>query len=138
MTPKEQLNLLAIFHYVVGGLHALFGSFGLIHLTMGLCMLFGGFGSMVQTNPANEPPAFIGLFFAIFGAVFVLFGWSLGLLTIISGRKIAQRKARKFSIVMGAINCAMFPFGTTLGVFTLILLSSAKGIQEYSEPPITA
>ncbi|MBN8711180.1 MAG: hypothetical protein BGO12_16930 [Verrucomicrobia bacterium 61-8] len=138
MTPKEQLNLLAIFHYVVGGLHALFGSFGLIHFTIGLCMLFGGFGSMSQTHPGSEPPAFIGLFFAIFGAVFVLFGWTLGALTILSGRKIAQRRARKFSVVMGAINCAMFPFGTTLGVFTLILLNRREADLEYGALPASA
>jgi len=137
MTLKEQLNLLSIFHYVVGGLHALFGSFGLIHFTIGLCVLFGGFGSMAQTPPGNEPPAFIGLFFAIFGAVFVLLGWTLGTLTILSGRRIAQRRARKFSIVIGAINCAMFPFGTTLGVFTLILLTRDPVVREYGEIPVS-
>lgn len=138
MSPREQLNLLTIFHYVVGGLHALFGSFGLIHFTIGLCMLFGGFGSIAPTSPGHEPPMFIGLFFTIFGAGFVLFGWTLGALTILSGRRIAQRRTRKFSVVIGAINCAMFPFGTTLGVFTLILLNRREADLEYGEIPASA
>ncbi len=135
MTPKEQLNLLAIFHYVVGGLHALFGSFGLFYLAVGLFIVLGGFANMPHSNAESAPPAFIGIIPVIFGAVFVFIGWSLALVTIISGRKIAQRKSRKFSIVVGAINCAIFPFGTTLGVFTLIQLVSAQGEREYGEIP---
>lgn len=135
MSPKEQLNLLAIFHYVVGGLHALFGSLGLFYVAFGLFIVLGGFANMPHSNTESLPPAFIGFFPVAFGAVFVLIGWSLALLTIISGRKIAQRKSRKFSIAVGAINCAIFPFGTALGVFTLIQLVSAQGEREYSEIP---
>jgi len=138
MTPKEQLNLLAIFHYVVGGLHALFGSFGLFYVAFGLFIVLGGFSNMPHSNAESAPPAFFGVIPVVFGVVFVLIGWSLALLTIISGRRIARRKSRKFSIVVGAINCAIFPFGTALGVFTLILLVSAAGEREYEGFPASA
>lgn len=35
MSRNEQIRILSIFHYVVGALHALFGSFGLIHFSSG-------------------------------------------------------------------------------------------------------
>jgi hypothetical protein len=54
-------------------------------------------------------------------AVFV--GWTLGILTIVSGRLISLRRRRTFSLVVAGINCASFPFGTVLGVFTFIVLA---------------
>ena len=138
MTKPEQLDLLSIFHYIVGALHALFGSIGLIHFFIGCSFL---------RNPAawgaphqSPPPAGLGWFFALFGAVFVLSGWVLGIATALSGRFIAKRRHRKFSIVVGAINCAVVPFGTALGVFDIILLSGedAKSIYAAGEktPPL--
>ena len=122
MSRDEQLRILSIFHYVVGGMHALFGSFGLIHFIIGISFLANpsAWGGHSQT----APPAWFGLIFAVLGGGFVLVGWTLGVLTIISGRFIAARKNRKFSIVVGAINCAMMPLGTALGVFDIILLTN--------------
>ncbi len=130
MNLVEQLRLLGIFHYVAGGLHFLFGSLGLIHLSIGLGLMMGS-KDLIGAGTAPFPPMF-GLLFAVAGGTFVLFGWTLGILTIASGRCIAARKKRTFSIVMGAINCAMVPFGTALGVFTLILLTKDETIQLYS------
>lgn len=96
-------------------------------------MLFGGAG--MSSNTDGPTPAFIGLFFALFGGIFVLCGWALGFLTILSGRYIAQRKKRTFSLVMGGVNCAMVPFGTVIGVFDLVLLTNSEVIKEY--PPAT-
>lgn len=135
MTTSEQLRVLSIGHYVVGGLHALFGCFGLIHFSLGLMMFFGDLGTGSGSNP--PAPAFIGLFFALFGGIFVLFGWVLGFLTILSGRYIAQRRNRTFSIAMGAVNCTMVPFGTVIGVFDIVLLTKAEVIKEYP-PTITS
>jgi uncharacterized membrane protein YdjX (TVP38/TMEM64 family) len=47
---EQHLQLLAIFHYVVRELTAFFPCFPLIHLTIGLAMVFGGF-------PGNQPPS---------------------------------------------------------------------------------
>lgn len=138
MNLLEQLRLLSIFHYVVGGLHMLFGSFGLIHFSIGLAFMMGSkdfFGS-----GSAAPPPWFGLLFATIGGGFVLFGWTIGILTILSGRYIAARKKRTFSIVMAAINCALLPFGTVLGVFDLIVLTKDETMQLYARnglnPPI--
>ena len=122
MSRDEQLRILSIFHYVVGGMHAFFGSFGLIHFFIGISFLANP--SAWGGHSQAAPPAWFGLIFAVLGGGFVLFGWTLGLVTILSGRLIAGRKNRKFSIVVGAINCAMMPLGTALGVFDIILLTN--------------
>lgn len=135
MNLSEQLRLLSIFHYVVGGLHALFGSFGLIHLTIGI-----GFLMAPKGGSPNAPPEWFGLVFAVIGGLFVLCGWTLGALTVYSGRCIAKRRKRTFSVVMAAINCAMVPMGTVLGVFTIIVLTKDETRVVYGErlepPPL--
>ncbi len=130
MNLSEQLRILSIFHYVVGGLHALIGSFGLIHFSLGLMFMMD---PKFLPSSSGGPPFWIGLLFAAVGGSFVLFGWVLGFLTILSGRYIAARKKRAFSIVMGAINCAMVPVGTVLGVFDIILLSKEETKRLYGE-----
>lgn len=131
MNLTEQLRILSIFHYVVGGLHALFGSIGLFHFFMGLAFMLTPKSSW--SGSGGPPPEWFGLLFAILGAGFVIFGWTLGILTALSGRYIAARKHRTFSIVMGAINCAMLPFGTVLGVFDILLLTKEEARKLYGE-----
>jgi hypothetical protein len=88
LNPQEEqhLQLLAIFHYIVGGLTAFLACLPLIHLTIGLVMVFGGFSG----NQA--PPAFVGWLFIILGGGFFLVGQSLAICIIIAGRFLAQRK----------------------------------------------
>jgi len=116
-------RLLAIFHYVVGGLTAFFACFPLIHLTIGLAMVFGGF-------PGNQPPPpqFVGWLFIILGGGFFIVGQTLAICIIIAGRFLARRKHYLFVFVVACCECLFMPFGTILGVFTIILLSreSAK------------
>ena len=119
LTPQEEqhLQLLAIFHYIVGGLTAFLACFPLIHLTIGLVMVFGGFSS----NQA--PPAFVGWLFIILGGGFFLVGQSLAICIIIAGRFLAQRRRYPFVFVVACCECLFMPFGTVLGVFTIVVLS---------------
>ena len=119
LTPQEEqhLQLLGIFHYIVGGLTAFLACFPLIHLTIGLVMVFGGFSS----NQA--PPAFVGWLFIILGGGFFLVGQSLAICIIIAGRFLAQRRRYPFVFVVACCECLFMPFGTVLGVFTIVVLS---------------
>jgi len=115
---EQHLQLLAIFHYIVGGLAAFFACFPLIHLTIGLVMVFGGFSG----NQA-PPPQFVGWLFIILGGGFFIVGQTLAICIIIAGRFLARRKHYLFVFVVACCECLFMPFGTILGVFTIILLS---------------
>jgi len=65
---EQHVQLLAIFHYIVGGLTALFACFPLVHLIIGLVMVFGGFSG------SQAPPAFVGWLFIVLGGGFFLWG----------------------------------------------------------------
>ncbi len=117
MTEDENhLDLLAVFHWVVGGLTALFACFPLIHVGLGLAMVFG------KLDGKNPPPAWIGWFFVVFGGMAVLCGWTAAIAIITAGRKLKRRKSWMYCVVIGALECALMPFGTILGVFTIIVL----------------
>ena len=117
---KRNIRLLAIFHYVMGGLTALFACIPFIHLFIGIAVLTKG----LAKNPSGGPsPELVGLFFIAIAGLLILAGWTLAVLMIIAGRKLSKFKSRTFCLVIGAIECAIIPIGTILGVFTLILLT---------------
>lgn len=119
----EHLRLLSIFHYVVGAMIALFSCIPIFHLMIGISFLTGDF-----PNPPNQPnqPEFpikmFGLMFTIIPLLFILGGWAFAICTIIAGRKLSNRQGYTFCFVVACIMCAIMPFGTVLGVFTIIVL----------------
>ena len=131
---EEHLNLLATFHYVVGGLGALFACIPLIHVAIGIAMVANP-SFFTEGQKGQPPPAWFGYFFIVLGGMFVLFGWAAAICTIISGRYLARRKKRMFSFVMAALLCMFMPFGTVLGIFTIIVLSKESVQRLYGIPP---
>jgi hypothetical protein len=127
---KQHLRLLSIFHYIVGAMTALFACFPLIHLAIGIAILCGAF------DGKDAPPRFLGLFFIIFSSVFILCGWALAVCMIIAGRNLARYRARTYCLVLAAIECIFMPFGTVLGVFTILVLmkDSVKELFAASRP----
>ena len=118
---EQHLRLLSIFHYVVGGLAALLSCFPLIHVALGLMMIYAP--QSMSNKPGDVPPAFVGWLFVGMGAGFVLAGMAVATCIVFGGRFIARRRRYWFVFVLGCFQCAMFPFGTVLGVFTIIVLS---------------
>jgi len=118
----EQLNLLAIFHYVVAGLAALFAFFPLLYTTVGVIFIFAA-----RHGPAKPgedlPPEVLGWIFAVLGSLLFLMGIAMAICILIAGRSLALRKRYSFAFVMACIECLFIPFGTILGVFAIVVLS---------------
>ena len=122
----EHLRLLSIFHYVAGGLLAFFGCFPIIHIVVGILMVRG----TLQTNP----PTPAGYVFILIGSCMVLTAWGLAICLFVSGRFLKERRHYMFSMVIAAISCLQIPFGTILGVFTIIVLSRPSVKMIYGRP----
>jgi len=118
----EHLNLLSIFHYVVAGLAAFFSFFPLIYTAIGVTFIF--VARHGTAKPGEElPPEFLGWVFAVLGSGLFLIGIAMAICILIAGRSLALRKRYSFALVMACIECLFVPFGTILGVFTIIVLS---------------
>lgn len=111
---EEHLKLLSVFHYVVGGITGFFAFFPLIHLVMGIAILVGAMD--------GDAPAFLGLMLVVFPLFAIAAGWTLAICLIVAGQRLAKRRHYTFCLVVAAISCILMPYGTILGVFTIIVL----------------
>jgi hypothetical protein len=121
----EHLRLLSVFHYVVAGIGAVFSCFPVFHLGFGLAMLFApGVFENSQHGQHNDPQVLriVGGVLTAFAATFILVGWAISFCVFLAGRYLAWRRRYVFCLVMAGILCMMMPFGTVLGVFTIIVL----------------
>jgi hypothetical protein len=118
----EHLRLLAIFHYVVAGLATLFSLFPLIYTTVGAIFIF--VARHGTPKPGEElPPEFLGWIFVGIGSFLFLLGIAMAICILIAGRSLALRKRYSFALVVACVECLFVPFGTILGVFTIVALS---------------
>ena len=131
MNGKNNSNLqaLEICHYIWGGLICLMGLFPLIYVAFGIAFVSDVFGTSTQ----GGPPAEFGYFFIAIGLFVTAIAQTVGILNIFSGRNIRQRRGKILTMVLAGLNCFSVPFGTILGVFTLVILSQEDVAREYSE-----
>jgi hypothetical protein len=130
---SEHLKLLSIFHYIKGALTILASSFFIFHF------IFFAIFSKLAASPefAGEefgsefPFAIFTVLIILFGA-FILLGIIFGILQIMSGVFIKKRKNRIFSFIIAIIELIFMPYGTILGVLTIIVLQreSVKNVYE--------
>jgi len=117
----EQLNLLAIFHYVVAGLAVLFSFFPLLYTAVGITFIF--VARHGTAKPGEElPPEFLGWIFAVLGFVLFVIGIAIAICIFTAGQSLALCNRYSFALVFACIECLFVPFGTILGVFTIIVL----------------
>lgn len=118
---SEHVKLLSIFHFIFAGLALVGIAFLFLHY-FAMNAVFSN-PALWKSQPGAGPPP--QEFFAIFRWFYVVFGILLvvgGLANVLSGLFLRQRKHRIFSLIVGGLNCLQVPFGTALGVFTIIVL----------------
>ncbi len=133
IVDDEHIKLLSIFHFVIAGLAFCGIAFLILHYFM---------MSTVFSNPdiwksqKDAPPlpkdllkAFVW-FYIFLGLIFGV----AGTLNCLSGLFLHKRRHRIFSIVVGGLNCLQIPFGTLLGVFTILVLSRNSVREKYAVP----
>jgi hypothetical protein len=129
---EKTLQTLSTFHYVVAALLALFSCVFIAYIAIGVSMLVAPDGW--ATNGAHEQhgtpvPTGVGVFFVAMGGFAVLLGWTMAALTAFAGRCLTRRRRYTFCLVIAGLLCLWMPFGTILGVFTLVTMS---------KPPVRA
>src|SRR4029077_18396969 len=121
----------------VAGFGALLSFFLLLFITGGALFIFCARGGNRETG-GDFSPVFLGWIFAVLGTLLFLIGIAMAICILIAGRSIALCKRYSFVLVMACIECLFIPFGTILGVFTIVVLSreSVRGL--FSTAPVQA
>jgi hypothetical protein len=65
-----------------------------------------------------------------------LFSFVFALFIFLAGRALAKRRRYWFAFVIACIECIFLPFGTILGVFTIIVLSRESTKQLFEPSPV--
>jgi hypothetical protein len=122
----QHVNTLGILWIVYGVLAGIVG--------LGLLVFANFFGTWLQAQETPMPPfirpmlGFIGVVFVIAGLVRVITGWAL---------YSRQSWGRILALVVGILTIinfpADFPFGTTIGIYTLWVLMSHGADQQYHQ-----
>jgi hypothetical protein len=117
----EHLRLLRLGYLIGGAANAVWALFPLIHITIGLFMLFASRSFPVK---ANDPdPKFFGIMFIAFGTTLSLVFGVNAVLKLLTARAIRNRQSRTFCLIVAAITTFGIPYGTALGVSTFMVLS---------------
>jgi uncharacterized protein YggT (Ycf19 family) len=74
-------------------------------------------------NNQQQPPAVLGWIFAMLCALFFFTGLVIAICILIAGRSLARQRRYWFAFIVACIERLFIPFGTILGVFTIIVLS---------------
>jgi len=134
MTQDEDyLRLLSIFHYVVAGFAALFACFPIIHLVIGIVFIVA---PHKLDDKGEPPPAWFGWLFVIIASILITVGWIFAGFVFATARFLARRRRYMFCLVMAGIECLFMPFGTVLGIFTIVVLmrDSVKQLFTANQP----
>ncbi|MFZ1686481.1 MAG: hypothetical protein WAU70_03605 [Flavobacteriales bacterium] len=127
---KNNLRTLEILQYV-------YGAFQLLGALI-VFLIFNSLGAFLQSDfiaqesHGDQAPAIVGGVMSGMGWAISLFVLLFGILNILSGRYVGQRRNRTFSMVIAGIDCLKIPFGTALGIFALIELSKEDVKRLYS------
>lgn len=117
------LKLLAIFHFVRAGFSLIGLGFIVLHFAI-MHTLFSNpeFFANAHNPP---PPEFFKLFTGIMKVFYVIAGGFIVAsfaANLAAGFCLLKRQARVFSLIVAGLNCLSIPLGTTLGVFTIVVL----------------
>jgi hypothetical protein len=122
---EEHLRLLSLFHYIAGGI-TLFISliilFEFILLLIFWESLMQGYNQHRFTGNHELDTTFLAIFFYLM-LIIMLIVITFGILEILSARFIKLRKHRIFSFIIAILNLLSIPYGTILGIMTIIVLS---------------
>ena len=117
----KYLKILSILHYVYGGISVVFSLLPLIYIGIGILAL------CVAPGDANgEVPKVFACFLIALGAVVMIMGLTVSALIIFAGRSLSKRKRWIFCFVVACLECIFIPFGTILGIISIMLLLKAS------------
>jgi hypothetical protein len=123
---REHLRLLSIFHFVFAGLALLGVGF--------LCVHYAIMSTVFWKRDLWNGGAHFMLVSIIWFYFFMVLMLVTGLvLNVLSGVFLRQKRHRFFSLIVGGLNCLQIPFGTALGVFTIIVLTRDTVREWYSD-----
>jgi hypothetical protein len=134
---EEHLKLLSLFHYIKGALTVGFSLLGILYFLFmsSLIKMIGRIEGPAHYN-VQEFPLEIFATIMILVWIMILLFLTFGVLQIFSGYYLRKKRHRIFSFVIGIIQLIEIPYGTILGIMTIVVLSRSSVESKYQVPNI--
>jgi hypothetical protein len=116
------LNLLAVFHMIVASIAGLLSCLPLIDLFIGVPMLKDVPYALSQ-NEFFSQTTLTPLIFILLPSGMTVIGWMFAIAIALNGYYLKNHKWLNYCMIVSGIETIFMPFGTVLGVFTIILLT---------------
>ena len=133
---EEHLRLLKIGYYILAGINTFVALFPLVFLGVGTLIATGKI-PMNENSSTREDPRIVGLFMVGIGTLVLISGIAGAVLTFLTARGLRDRRRRILCLVVAGICCLYIPWGTALGVFTIMVLNrpSVRSMFGEHSPP---
>jgi multisubunit Na+/H+ antiporter MnhC subunit len=122
MQDAEHLKLLSVFYYISSGLSCLGCLFGLFYVAIGL-IIPKMVAPIYATSAAPPFPQEMTWIFLVIGIAITVLCIVITVCQFLTARWLSARKNKTFCMVIAGITCIYFPIGTTLGVFTFMVVT---------------
>jgi hypothetical protein len=131
---QDHLRTLSVFHYVVGVMAGLVALFPIAHLAIiSTIVLLEKRAAAPNGSTSN---VYIWIILGI-TAAFVVFAGLMVLAVFLAGRFLSKRRHYTYCFAMACLECFFLPFGTVLGVFTIIVLARESVRKLFGVPGAT-
>lgn len=128
MDQEQQNTLLllsSIFHYIIGFLLLLVSCLPLLYVLIGSLMVIAGFYPPGKGGAGETMPFFVvgGVFLTV-GGILCTIGLILAICVLACARRLYKKRKYVYCLTIAAVECLFFPFGTIIGVLTIVLLAN--------------
>ena len=130
---EEHVKLLGLFHLISGILTLVYSVFFIFYMGF-ISIMFNFIGKFENAEygmNGDFPHEIFTIILSIWGII-IFFMIGFGICKIFSGKYLKEKKNRIFSMIIAALECLSFPYGTLLGVFTLVVLNRESVKELYS------
>ena len=123
---EEHLRLLRIAYFIAAAWNLFWIFFPMIYVGMGLFLAF------MPQHPGDPSARFVGSIFALIGCCIVLVMATLTILKLLTARALGQRRSRVLCLITAGISCIAIPYGTALGVATILVLMRPSVVELFA------
>lgn len=112
-----QTRTLALFHYL---LSVPVGFMSLLSLPL----IFAGLDLILTERPGmGKAAVFSGATFLVWAACIVIIAIGMAVCLVLGGKYLMERRNYTFCLAVAGVSCLIAPFGTALGIVTLLFLT---------------
>jgi hypothetical protein len=115
---EHQLRRLARLYYALGVFEGLYAVACLTTAVIGLLLYGGAIEEQPWLPPRSLIVPFIGSWFG-----WTAFGSVLTALSVLTARRVSKRRSRLFCLFASMANLSFLPWGTLLGVYSIVALN---------------